>query len=61
MGAPKIYSKNRYKKIYELEMPDTGALIVLLEIKKYRETRFFDFIGTIKFRILTNKVKKLYL
>ena len=37
------------------------ALIVLLKIKKRKRTEFFDFIDIAKFRILINKVEKLYL
>ena len=61
LGAPKVYSKDRYKKIYRLGMLDIGVLIVPLETKKQKKTKPPEFISIIKFYISTNKVKKLYL
>ena len=61
MDIFKIYNKSRYRKIYKLKILDIGVLIVPSKTKERKKIKFFDFINIAKFRILINKIKKLYL
>ena len=61
LDAPKVSSKSRCRKIYELGILGTGALAVSLKTKKRKKIKPFDFINITKLHTSTNKIKKLYL